>query len=556
MKVKRYSIAVLALLFLLAIPCGFLHPIVDAQQNPIRGVWDNFEFSRPAKDWSDAAKSYGGPGVVDVVAAQASNQDTVLLPFPFDEEGYLQSYTSTDLLEPYLDEFDSANVSVILSIQPLEANVTQIIGILLSRYYHHNSLIGVNVDLEWKTSGEPNYASDEEKNSWMNEIHQTGSSLKLFLTYFGDYRHFPSDSPGLVVLFDGERDTETNLLTAYQNLSTHYNSVGIYTGYSSSSPPTATDQRILEAVPKTGYIIHTEDVFPEKTVLIFEMDDIEIDWNEQVTRKLLDTHLNHRMPVMVGIVPANFDNASLGTGMLAPYLRDLSQNYLDIFEMAQLGYSNNDSETMEGKSYNDQRSLVERGLQVLDSIGIKPTTFIPPNGSLDDTTLSVVEDLRFTSFEALDSDFSSNKVLILNSWVSLFNYSTNPPIIKTADQLMTEIDNKTDQNPIVITYQVKDFANMTTSKLKTLSSIMNDLTKSNKYEFMTAKQYEESLQFRNPSSGTSEQPFDFLRLTVLLSVGASITAASIYELKKHRSLRKHHTEPTMPAVHRRTEAFT
>ena len=62
----------------------------------------------------------------------------------------------------------------------------------------------------------------------------------------------------MVVMYDGTQDTQENLLKAYGELAKHFTNVGIYTGYSTSRPPTASDDSILRAAPNTRYIIHAD----------------------------------------------------------------------------------------------------------------------------------------------------------------------------------------------------------------------------------------------------------------------------------------------------------
>jgi hypothetical protein len=64
--------------------------------------------------------------------------------------GYLRSISDIDQAEPYLQEFDREGQKVILSIQPGKADIPQLIDLMLSRYGHHQSIIGVNGDLEWE----------------------------------------------------------------------------------------------------------------------------------------------------------------------------------------------------------------------------------------------------------------------------------------------------------------------------------------------------------------------------------------------------------------------
>lgn len=50
-------------------------------------------------------------------------------------------------------------LKVILSIKPNETEVADLINIILSKYVHHKSVIGVNVDMEWKLTGTPYHGS-------------------------------------------------------------------------------------------------------------------------------------------------------------------------------------------------------------------------------------------------------------------------------------------------------------------------------------------------------------------------------------------------------------
>ena len=467
------------------------------------GVWNDFDFSRPAEDWSKAAHKYGGKNaVMDLIVAQADINGFAMLPFPLEDSPYLRSSSQTDKAEPYLKEFDSEGLKVILSIQPSRADVTQIMRILLSRYGHHSSIIGVNIDLEWKETGRPTYASNEERDSWLKEMKGHNSDFKLFLTYFGDYTHFPQDTADLVILFDGEGDTQANILSRYKELADHYSSIGIYTGYSSSIPEAASHERILATVPNTRYIIHTYDVFSNKPILIFYVDDVQVDWLESITIDLIDLHKEKKVPLVCGVIPNNFDNPNVGGGYLSNLLRKLNEDESDLFEMGQHGYAHED---LKGKSHEQQKEIIQKGLTTLTSIGIKPTTFVPPFGSADETTIRAAEDLKFKIFVDLYEDLHSDRLLIMNSWVSLtvendrsarHKFVSGTTTLKQPEQIMTDVDQETGKNSstvIIIVYYIHDFEIDTNSKLAQLSMTLNILKNSGKYRFMTARQYWETL---------------------------------------------------------------
>lgn len=222
-----------------------------------KGVWNDCNFAKPAEEWSAAAKRFGGEdGVVDLVVAQAHNDELTYLPFPFEKRENIYSYSQTDQVEPYLKKFDKDGLKVIISIQPNGANVTDLIDIILSRYGHHESIIGVNIDMEWKLTGEWYHVSNEERDLWLNRIQRHNPEFKLFLTYFKDYTYFPGDAQDVIILYDGDKATQEVLMGKYEKLASHYTSVGIYTGYPSSTPPTASQDSIMAAAPNTEYILH------------------------------------------------------------------------------------------------------------------------------------------------------------------------------------------------------------------------------------------------------------------------------------------------------------
>ncbi|MGB5926372.1 MAG: DUF2334 domain-containing protein [Dehalococcoidia bacterium] len=454
------------------------------------GIWNNAEFSKPAEEWSDAAISLGGEdGVIDLVVAQAHSNGLVYLPFPFQNTGFLYSTTTTDLVEVYLSEFEAAGLGVILSVQPLEADIKQLIGIILSRYGNHDNILGINVDIEWKESGTPNHVSNEERDTWLSELKKYSTSYKLFITYFQDYTHFPDDHPDLVILYDGEADTETNLLSQYQDLAKHYSATGMYTGYSSSIPPVVSAEQIISAAPNTKYIIHTYDIFSDRKVVIFQMDDVQVDWLEYLSINLTNLHIEKQVPVLCDVIPNNMDNPDVGGGYLPIYLTNVNRDYSDLVEIGLHGYTHNSSEMLQGMSYDEQREIVEKGLQIFDSMEITPSTFVPPFGSADNTTVEVAEDLGFQSFSSIYGGLSSSEMLILDNYLSLTTGEGGNVTIKTPEQLMSEIDQNESPEPVMVLYQFFDFQGDTENKLLEFADVLDVLKDSGKYVFMTPRQY-------------------------------------------------------------------
>jgi hypothetical protein len=259
---KKVYITVSLILLLFLIALFFLvFTKIPPKPECAQGIWNNCNFKKPAEEWSVAARRFGGEnGVIDLVVAQAHENELTYVPFPFEKKGQIYSYNQTDKVEPYLNRFDKDGLKVILSIQPNRAEVSDLIDILLLRYGHHKSIIGVNVDLEWKSTGNPNHVSNEERDLWLKKIQRYNPKYKLFLTYYKDYTYFPDNKKSVIILFDGEKATQKEILKKYSKLSSYFESVGIYTGYASNIPPTASYDSIMEAAPNTRYILHVVEI--------------------------------------------------------------------------------------------------------------------------------------------------------------------------------------------------------------------------------------------------------------------------------------------------------
>lgn len=214
-----------------------------------KGIYNNCNFTQSPESLSQRCE------LIDLVVVQAHDPDLAYLPFPHETKGSIYG-NKTDIIEPYLAQFEKDGRQVILSIQPNSANITELIDIVLTRYSHHKNIIGVNIDLEWKLTGNPNHANNTERDLWLRQIKGYNPEYKLFLTYFKDYTYFPDDTDDIVILFDGEEDAQDVILAEYSDLAKHYNSVGLYTGYKSNRPPIASEDEIFHAAHNTKYIIY------------------------------------------------------------------------------------------------------------------------------------------------------------------------------------------------------------------------------------------------------------------------------------------------------------
>ena len=79
----------LGLLFAFALALTASPSTAEDSQQYLEGVWNNFNFTRPASDWSDAAKEFAAEGsLIDLVVAQENLDQFTYIPFPYPDSGY------------------------------------------------------------------------------------------------------------------------------------------------------------------------------------------------------------------------------------------------------------------------------------------------------------------------------------------------------------------------------------------------------------------------------------------------------------------------------------
>lgn len=114
------------------------------------------------------------------------------LNFPSDGEPHeLISFHGVDENEAYLDYFDKAGIRVYLQVEPGDADVEELIDLVLSRYGHHRSVVGFGVDAEWYringTEGWGTPIGDHSASGWEERVQSYKRDYRLFL------KHWDSD---------------------------------------------------------------------------------------------------------------------------------------------------------------------------------------------------------------------------------------------------------------------------------------------------------------------------------------------------------------------------
>lgn len=202
------------------------------------------------------------------------------LNFPGETDERYIYFTSVDKNEELLTLFDDMGGQVWLQVEPGQASVEALIHILLDRYGHHPSVIGIGVDVEWYgSSGSPEGTpvTDEVAQAWVTAVRAHGDHYKLFLKHWLPEYMPPTVRDGLVFVDDSQG------FQSFEELAAEFTAwgewfapapVAFQYGYTSDrrwwqeleNPPQEIGQRLLTAVPNTVGLYWVDftvlDVFP------------------------------------------------------------------------------------------------------------------------------------------------------------------------------------------------------------------------------------------------------------------------------------------------------
>jgi hypothetical protein len=186
----------------------------------------------------DASGKFEGSGVGAVwVIGYAYADGQCYLNFPSSAKSALITFSKTDENERYLDYFDSKGISVILQVEPGQADVTRIIQLVLNRYSHHPCVTGLGIDVEWLQfkdypGGRP--VTDGEAARWYSLVKSFNADYKLALTHYVTDKMPPTYRTGLYFLYDGQGFSSLDdMIEKYASWgkSFHDNPVGFYLGF-------------------------------------------------------------------------------------------------------------------------------------------------------------------------------------------------------------------------------------------------------------------------------------------------------------------------------------
>jgi len=152
------------------------------------------------------------PALIWIVGEIVSDKGKSLcrLNFPGDkdlEENVI--FSTVDENEAYLDLFDRKGIKVFLQVEPGDADIDDLIRLVLYRYGHHRSVAGFGVDLEWfkikGTDGWGTKAGDGDAENWESQVKSYRRDYRLFLKHW-DARWMPPRYRGdLIFVNDSQK---------------------------------------------------------------------------------------------------------------------------------------------------------------------------------------------------------------------------------------------------------------------------------------------------------------------------------------------------------------
>lgn len=187
-----------------------------------------------------------------------------------------------DINEATLTLFDKKGFDVWLQVEPGNASVDELIGIVLDQYKHHPSVVGFGIDVEWYRStngpeGQP--ITDEEAKRWVAAVRKHDPEYKLFLKHWEKDWMPPTERAGIFFVDDSQQFESLERMAAeFSDWGKHFAPapVGFQYGYPAdkvwwqrlSDPPKDIGQALLENAPNTQGLFWVDftalDLFPPK----------------------------------------------------------------------------------------------------------------------------------------------------------------------------------------------------------------------------------------------------------------------------------------------------
>lgn len=183
------------------------------------------------------------PALIWIVSLYWSNGNIGLnFPNPTGQAQPHMNFSATDKNEAHLTAFDAAGVNVWLQVEPGDADMEDLIDIVLGKYGHHPCVIGFGVDVEWfNPTVDPSgrAVTDVEAQTWNNRVKAHDPDYRLFLKHYAQSRMPPTLRGDLLFVDDSQGFASLNsMVNEFRSWGTRYApaQVGFQYGYPNDRP--------------------------------------------------------------------------------------------------------------------------------------------------------------------------------------------------------------------------------------------------------------------------------------------------------------------------------
>ncbi|MDK2372626.1 MAG: DUF2334 domain-containing protein [Candidatus Korarchaeota archaeon] len=168
-----------------------------------------------------------------------------------------------------------------------------------------------------------------------------------------------------------------------------------------------------------------------RTIVIFRMDDPQPDWKENMLKRAINLFASERVPVTLGVIPKPLNKSSISQHpSFIIFIHRLAMKK-GSFEIAQHGYTHmvltkyGGSSEFGGLPLRTQMDLMRDGRDILETVGFRPITFIPPFDTYDSNTIRAAKELGFKVFSARYSNESDPGWPVMMDGIVLINAATS-----------------------------------------------------------------------------------------------------------------------------------
>jgi len=241
----------------LALEAGFRYSSYGPAYNPGPEYWPEVGKQMAAKFTGAKPATIWIVGIVD--------GDGTYLNLPCETESPNIRCGYVDMNEDLLTAFDEQGFDVWLQVEAGNADMDELIDIVLKQYKHHPSVVGFGVDVEWyQSTDEPEGTpiSDEVAKRWVKAVQKHNPNYRLFLKHWDSAWMPPTVRDGILFVNDSQQfESFDQMISDFTEWGKTFapSPVGFQYGYHADKiwwkelqdPPKDIGQALLDEIPNT-----------------------------------------------------------------------------------------------------------------------------------------------------------------------------------------------------------------------------------------------------------------------------------------------------------------